>query len=98
VATGSTADHHEGISMAALDVVEALHGPDARRREIECTELTAAILLVADGRCPSVTITNLPDARLLALELAPFAEARRVRVELLGHAQDFGSDILVRRR
>ncbi len=83
--------------MVALNAAEAFADAEAERLERERREVTAAILLVAGGRYPLVTITSLTDARFVAEDLAAFASARRVLVELVGGPDDLGSDLVVRR-
>ena len=85
--------------MAGLQEVKpaartaAERGLDHERREI-----AGAIALVAEGGFPSVVIANLGHSRLVADEFQPLADAMGVRIELIGHREDFGSDVAVRRR
>lgn len=45
-------------------------------------EVRAAVLLVSDGRFPSVDLVNIPDAEDIAAGLAPEADALGVVVDV----------------
>jgi hypothetical protein len=85
--------------MAGLDAVEPAARTAAERRlDHERREVAGAIALVAEGGFPSVIIANLDHSQLVADEFRPLADAMGVRIELIGHDVDFGSDVAVRRR
>ncbi len=86
--------------MSAVQVLAIAPDAQARaaRTERARTELAAAIDLVAGGRYPQVILANLADARLVAADLQTMADEYGVRLELIGHLADFGSDLVVTRR
>jgi hypothetical protein len=72
---------------------------DSTDREIRTrAEVAGAILLVARGRYPAVTISNLPECRSIALEMDE--EARKNGVDLVVDAHDDGraDSLRIRRR
>jgi hypothetical protein len=66
---------------------------DRDRRQVE-----AAILLVADGRYPSVVIANLADADPIARALCATASRAGVALSTTRRFVDGGADIVIRRR
>ena len=66
---------------------------DQARRRVE-----AAILLVADGRYPTVVIANLADGDHIARELCAAATSRGVALSTARREAGQDADIVVRRR
>lgn len=79
-------------------VTQGVPGIDDRPIERERREIAGAIALVAEGGFPSVVIANLAHPELVADEFEPLAEAMGVRIELIGHRCDTGSDVAVRQQ
>ncbi len=61
-------------------------------------QVAAAILLVADGRYPEVTVANIDDAAVLAAELAEEADRRGVTLTLTPGATDRTRRIIIQCR
>lgn len=77
------------MHMQALPTVAR----DRDRRQVE-----AAILLVADGRYPSVVIVNLADSDPIARELCATAARNGVQLSTIRRLGGGGADIVVCRR
>lgn len=65
-----------------------------RRRD----EVRAAVLLVADGRFPSVDLVNIPDAEEIAVGLASEADALGVVVDVRTETAGSAPVLVVHRR
>jgi hypothetical protein len=61
-------------------------------------EVAGAILLVARGRFPEITISNLPQCRGIALELSDEATQRGVDLVVDAHDDGRADGLRIRRR
>jgi hypothetical protein len=64
----------------------------------EAAQVLAAIYLVAEGRAPSVVVSNLAGLDRIFEALRGVADSVQVRLELLPRPDGRGSDIAVRGR